>query len=405
VLVLGLLGALQGWIAARRPVLSDLRTSLEFVVTSSKDHGPGSLREAIFDADTVSERARIVFRVPFVELSTPLPTLANPAGIVMEAPEEGVELRALGGLSGPVIEVNSRTTVLRRIRIVNASEQGILVRSSGFRLEDSTISGADVGLEAVQGATDLTVERSAFDGNRIGVRLSPQIVGITLQTNRFLNHKEAGLWVVGSDTDFRSGQTLAVKENSFQRNRYGAVVGNASAIIENNEFLNSSEAALLLIGQGARVQGNRIRGGKGVGVFADRSQGTVIENNELDHNQTIGVLVRYSRDAVVRNNRIYANGYGIAFVLGEARSPSAATDNSLLNQTFDGLIVIGDSPVLRRNQVVGNRQAGLRVLGFSPGTGNRVPSDPYLENNALRGNAFDNPVRGEYRTERAGDAK
>ena len=403
--VLGLLGGLQGWIAARRPVLSELRTSLEFVVTSSKDHGPGSLREAIFAADTASERARIVFRVPLVELSTPLPALANPAGIVLEGPKEGVELRVLGMLSGPLIEVNSTNTVLRQIRIVNASEQGILVRSSGFRLEDVKISGSDVGLEAVQEASNLIVERSEFDGNRIGIRLQPQIPGVVLENNQFQGHKDAGLWVVGSGAEFQSGRSLAVKENSFKGNRYGAVIGNAAAVIENNDFLNSGEAAVMLIGQGAKVQGNRIRGGKGVGVFADRSQGSIIENNELDHNQTIGVLVRYSRDAVVRNNRVYANGYGIAFVLGEAHGPSTATENSLLNQTFDGIILIGDSPVLRRNQVVGNRQAGLRILGFSPRTGAQVPSNPYLDNNALRGNEFDHPIRGEYRIERAGEAK
>jgi nitrous oxidase accessory protein NosD len=249
-------------------------------------------------------------------------------------------------------------------------------------------------------ARGLLIEYSEFDENRIGVRLQPQISDVILSTNQFRGHKDAGLWVVGSGAGSHSGRGLAVRENSFEENRMGAVIGNASVIVERNDFQASSEAAVLLIGQGARVQQNRIRNGKGVGVFADRSQGTVIEGNELNHNQTIGVLVRYSRDAVVRNNRVYANGYGIAFVLGEARSPSTATENAVLSQIFDGIILIGDSPVLRRNQVVGNAQAGLRVLDFSPPTGDQVPSEPYLENNALRGNQSNQPVRGEYRLDR-----
>ena len=399
VAVLGLLAGLQKWIAASRPALSEFSASREFFVTNAADHGPGSLREAIYGADTADGRARIVFRVPRVELSSPLPPLVNPSGTVLEASAEGIELEARGVGPGPVLDVNCADSVLRGVRIVNAPELGILVRSAGFHLLDAWISRCDVALQVAEGAKDLLVEGTRFERNRIGVQVGPAVSGFVLRKNQFEGQRDAGVWAVAGSFAPQSRPALVVKDNLFDGNRLGAVVVNVASLIEGNEFRTSGEAAVFLIGSGARVRGNRIRSGAGAGIFADRTQGAVIEGNELDHNRTIGVLVRYSGDALVQRNRAYANGYGMAFVLGQAANPSLAAENILLSQVLDGIILIGDSPVLRRNQLRGNRQAGLRILDFFPGANERVESAPFLDNNSLDGNGLDKPVGGEYRAE------
>jgi hypothetical protein len=46
--------------------------------------------------------------------------------------------------------------------------------------------------------------------------------------------------------------------------------------------------------------------------------------------------------------------------------------------------------------MLSNQEAGLRILDFLPPQGARVVSAPYLAENTLRGNKFNEPVRGEY---------
>ena len=95
------------------------------------------------------------------------------------------------------------------------------------------------------------------------------------------------------------------------------------------------------------------------------------------------------------------NGAGlVAFVLNERGDPSVAVDNTLLTQSYDGIIVIGDSPVLRRNAARNNRGAGVRILSFQPLRGPSIASNPFLDGNVLDGNTSNDPVRGVYRVKR-----
>ena len=402
VVLLGLLALLQHWLVNLRPVSPELRAAREFDVTSPADRGPGSLREAIFAADTAPQRARIVLRTPRVLVHSPLPPLVNPLGIVIES---GVQLAEVDGGSignGPVFDVDAPDSVISGIRISNASEQAILVRADGFRLLNANLANCDEGLHAVAGVKNLVIEKSSFQENRIGVWLTSAESGVILRNNRFHGHKDAAIWVVrGSGFDAAQGSKFEIQDNHFEEDRMSIVLGNIPALVENNEFLKAREAAVYLIGQGAIVRNNRIRDGAGIGVFAQTSQGTVIENNEMDHNRALAVLIRSSSNDLVQKNRLYDNGYGIAFVLGERERPNVAVENSLLGQQYDGMIVIGNSPVLKNNRSMNNRLAGLRILDFFPLTGTKVASEPFLDHNTIVGNKFNEPIHGEYRVRKS----
>jgi nitrous oxidase accessory protein NosD len=265
-------------------------------------------------------------------------------------------------------------------------------------LTDGAIRGADEGLYVAPGIQNLLVERMRFESNRIGIRLESAATGIVVRNNRFSRHGDAAVWAVRGAPSYDAGSRgFALHSNNFEEDRMSLVLGNTPAQVEYNEFVKNGEVAVYLIGAGAVVRGNRIRNGGGIGVFVDATQGTLIDSNEIDHNHALAVLVRHSRDALLQGNRIYDNGYGIVFVLNEHGAPNVAAENSLYTQRFDGIVVIGDSPVLRRNLAMKNRSAGIRVLDFYPLAGARIPARPFLDRNTLEGNTPNEPTQGEYR--------
>ena len=396
--VLGALAVFQYWIAERRPDGSELTSSREFVVTSSADSGQGSLREAIFAADSARGRARIVIGVNEIVLRSPLPPLVNPAGIVVEAAHPGVLIDGREISTGALLEIAAPDSVVQGLRFVNAPAEALLIRADGFRLSRSSISDSDEGVVLAPGLHSLLVENMEFAGNRIGLRLESTGAGVIVRNNRFSGHRDAAVWAVrGTASDGPGLAGFALRSNRFESDRMGLVLANTAASVENNEFIKSVETAIYLIGAGAVVRGNRIRAGGGIGIFADMTRGTLIEFNEIDHNQTLAVLVRSSRDALVQRNRMHNNGYGMGFVLNEVGARNVAADNTMLTQHLDGIIVIGDSPILRNNQALQNRGAGIRLLDFVPVGEAKVRSSPLLERNTLEGNSTDEPARGEYR--------
>jgi hypothetical protein len=112
----------------------------------------------------------------------------------------------------------------------------------------------------------------------------------------------------------------------------------------------------------------------------------VIEDNEISNLSAYGLLVRNSASALIQRNRIHHCGYGIGFVLGNAREPSSAVDNSIIAMQYDGIDVIGDSPTLRRNRVLEARAQTLKVETFRAEDGTIVAAHPFLADNTLGAN-------------------
>jgi parallel beta-helix repeat protein len=152
-------------------------------------------------------------------------------------------------------------------------------------------------------------------------------------------------------------------------------------VVERNDFINDHEAAVHLVGAGAVIQGNRINGGASMGIVAENVRGAIIDDNELEGLSAYGVMVRGSSNTLVRANRLHNCGYGLAFVLGDAKSVSTAVDNTIIEPKFNGIDVIGDSPILRRNQVLHAHAYALHVEDFQPPNGQKVQSQPFLDNN------------------------
>jgi parallel beta-helix repeat protein len=381
ILVFALLGvfvAIGYWYESRQAAPGRADDSAVINVTSGGDRGPNTLREALFIAAAAKGKATISVQVPKVTLVTALPPLVNPHGIRLVAGKPGAEIDAAALPSGAVLDVASANATIEGLLIRNCKAAGILLRASHFRLQSTTVQSCDVGVDVAENASEVLLERNRFANNRVGVRFTASNRNTTVVKNEFIEHRDAGVWAVRGDPDPR-GAAISIRDNRFSKEHIGILAANVSVALERNELLDTRDVAIQLMGTGAVVRGNRVSGGAAMGIVAENSRGAIIESNELDGLEAYGIMLKGSAEALVQGNRIHNSGYGLAFVVGT--SPSKAIDNTIIEPKFNGIDVIGDSPILRGNNVVRPRALALKVIDFSPPDGEMVRSQPFLEGN------------------------
>jgi hypothetical protein len=198
---------------------------------------------------------------------------------------------------------------------------------------------------------------------------------------------------------------LRIESNAFDGDRVSIVLVNLAAALTKNTIHGAIENAMYILQSRAAIRTNRVLGGAGSGIVADRADGLLLDHNEIDHNAIAGVMIRSCRNAALQNNTIYSNAYGIATIFGEAGAPNVLSGNLVMNNTVDGVFVVGSSPLLRTNRLLHNGGAAARVLDYVPWTGPRVVSDPRFDGNVLTGNRLNAAVRGDYRQPRPAESR
>lgn len=386
VVLAGAAGAVW-WYQLTRATPGPSEQEVTAIVSNGNDRGPGSLREALFVVASAKEPATISIQAARIAVETALPPIVTTHGVRIVAAEpngNGVEIDAAALKGNAVLDVAGANTSLEGVTIRNCSGAAILLRAERFRLTASTVEDCDVGIDIAENASEALLERNRFARNRVGVRFAAATRNTSVVKNEFSGHKDAGLWAVRSSPDGGSSP-ITVRDNRFSDDGSGMVIGNVSLLVERNEIINAREAAVHVVGAGATVRGNRITGGASMGIVAENARSIVIENNELDGLSAYGIMVRGSGNTLVRGNRMHNCGYGMAFVLGAAgEAPSTAVQNTILQARFNGIDVVGDSPVLRQNQVLRPHALALHVEDFQPpGGGTKVLSRPFLDNNTF----------------------
>ena len=378
--LLGVILILGRWYEGRRALPHHGADSTVVDVTNGADRGPGSLREALFIVAGAAGRATVSIKVPKIVVETPLPPLVNPHGMSVIAQPPGTEVDAHALSVGPVFDVGGADTSIDGLHIVSCTAAAILVRAVRFHLQSSAIESCDVGVNVADNASDTLLEHNQFIKNRLAIRFAAAGQHTAVDQNKFSEDKDAAVWAVGGDSAAR-GDPINLHDNRFADERTGIVAGNIPILVERNEFSNSREAAIHLVGAAAVIRGNRISGGESMGIIAENARGAIVDNNEIDGFAAYGIMVRGSAGVLVRNNRLHNCGYGIAFVLGDANAPSTAVENIIIEPKFNGIDVVGDSPILRKNQVLRPHALALHVDGFQPSTGPKVQAHPFLDNN------------------------
>ena len=349
-------------------------------VTNAGDRGPGTLREAMFIVAGATSPTTISIEIPSIKLETALPALVNGRGVQLVGQAAGTVIDAQSLNAGPVFDVSGPNTSIEGITVSKCPAAAILVRSVHFRLSNSTIDSCDVGVEVAENASDTLLERNHFTKNRVGIRFAASGHNTAVANNEFREDKDAGLWAVRSASDSHD-DVIGIHDNKFTEDTAGIVAGNIPVLIERNDFINAHESDVHIVGAGAVIRGNRINGGASMGIVVENASGAVIDDNEIEGLTAYGVMVRGSSNTLVRSNRLHNCGYGLAFVLGDKAKVSTAVDNTIIEAKFNGIDVIGDSPILRRNQVLRAHAYALHVEDFQPPNGQKVQSQPFLDNN------------------------
>jgi parallel beta-helix repeat protein len=353
-------------------------------VTNAGDRGPGTLREALFVVATATGQSSISIEVPKISLETALPAFVNGHGVKLLGQTSGVQIDAQALGAGPVFDISGPNTSIDGITIKNCPAAGILVRSVHFRLSASTIASCDVGVEVAANASGTLLEGNHFLKDRLGVRFGAAGRNSAVANNEFTENKDAGLWAVRGAPDSHD-DVIGIHDNKFTADGIGIVAGNIAVLVERNDFIAAREADVHVVGAGAVIRGNRINGGASMGIVTENARGAIIEGNELEGLATYGVMVRGSSNTLVKANRLHNCGYGLAFVLGDGRGVSTAVGNTIIEPKFDGIDVIGDSPVLRHNEVLRAHAYALHVEDFQPPNAQKVHSQPFLDANNFGG--------------------
>jgi hypothetical protein len=381
------------WLTRLRLDLPDPRAPRDFHVTSGADSGPGSLRAGIMAANTADGPARLRLPAARLTVETALPPLVNPHGVLVEG-TDGTEIDGAAIVEGPLLDVIAPGSRLRRFALRHAGEEGLRVRAPRVEVENVSFASCRTGLRVLGSADDVAVTRSRFDENEVGVQIDGGAARTRLQDNAFRGHTRAGVWAVAPAPVPPPG--LVARKNRFDADGIGIAALNVPARIEDNDIARARNAGLLVSGRENVLRHNRARGGRAYGICAVASDATLIEGNETDGNQAAGLLVRDAHNTVVRANRVYANGFGIVVLFGDARRPSTLTGNAIWNQRFDGVYVIGGSPILAGNEIRVNGGAGMRIDDFRDRHGRERRSEPLLRDNAVDRNGSDETRRGTY---------
>ena len=287
-------------------------------VTNTSDSGPGSLRQAILDANATVGADSIVFNLgsstPAINLTSALPVITQPVTISGNTGgATRVELNgASAGANANGLEISAGGSVIERLVVNRFSGDGIRITGSGF----NTIKGCIIGLDAsgtivrpnnvgiaIRGSSDNIIGSTAFpDRNTIsgnttdGVLITPVIIinqppnpptiflasrnkiinsyiGTDL-TGRFdLGNTGFGVNVLGGDTTTIGGSTTDQRNVISGNNGGGVHLGTSSAtgnkIIGNYIGLDSTSAFPL---------GNGVSGGGGTapGVWIEDAANNVV---------------------------------------------------------------------------------------------------------------------------------
>lgn len=357
-------------------------------VPSPEDLGPGSLREALFIAASAKGRASVLIVTRKVALKTALPPLMNPHGMQLVAQPAGAEIDAQALPAGAVLDVVGPNTSVEGVVVRNCAGAAVLVRAAHFHMHASTVESCDVGVEVAPNAADVLLDGNRFAHDRIGVRFAAPNREAAVVGNTFAQAKAAGVWAVRGDAGTED-DPVRVRGNHFTDDHCGVVAGNIPIIVEHNEFAgNAPDGAVHLVGAGAVIRNNHIAGTAALGIVAENARGTLIEANELAGLSSYAIMLRSSPGATVRANRISACASGMAFVLGDPGHPSTAVGNTIADPKLDGIDVIGDSPILKDNQVLRPHALALRVTDYSQAGGQSVRAQPSLQGNNFLANTI-----------------
>ncbi len=373
------------------------------VVTHTGDTGPGSLRDAIVQANTTPASV-IRFNIPGAGVHTitpqsPLPVITQPVDIdaTTQPGYNGEPLIALSGASaGPAangLTINAGSSAVRGLAINGFSAAGIELSVSGGNTVEANYIGTDAaGAAAVPNFRGIEIVNPSAN-NTIG--------GSTPASGNVISgNSNSGLFLQGG------GNTgTVIERNIIGLDATGAVaLGNgadgirtlnAGAQIYRN-FISANNVGISLSNSGSTysstIEGNYIGTdisgmldrGNSIGVAVGSSPGTRVggttpgAGNVISGNQTGVYIFAGSHQAIDGTYNAVVQGN----IIGMDASLSSALGNNVGVRLNNSDNLVGGTSLAAANVIAGNITDGVTI--HTPGTvRNRILGNAILSNGGL----------------------
>jgi SdrD B-like domain/Right handed beta helix region len=344
--------------------------STTFTVVNTNDSGPGSLRQAILDAnDTVAHPGAdvIAFNIPgpgphTIKPPTALPAITDPVTIdgytqpgaapatatsraVLQVVLDGSQCASGFASNGLVITAGSST--VRGLVINQFSQYGVILETNGGNVLEGNFIGTDAaGASSQANDTGLRIDVGS-PNNRIG--------GTTPAARNLLSGNYAtNLWVRSAG-------------NTVQGNYVGPDITGSVALGPTHGggegILVGPDGSNTLIGGMAPAAGNLISGNQFYGIFLNSCSGAVVQGNLIGTDaiglKPLGNLDGIDADPGVTNSLIGGTTPAARNVISGNTSTGIALfwgRGNLVQGNFIGLNAKGSAPL-------GNGQGGLYLAG------------------------------------------
>ena len=317
-----------------RQVLAALFASETYVVSTLADAGPGSLRQAILDANAHKGADAIDFSVAgTISLKSALPSITESLEIdgasdlgYVGRPVVTLDFQNSAGL---VVAAGADGSVIKSLSLVDSSNAGISLAASGV-----TVAGNFIGLRA----DGTTIESNRGDGVAILAGAHDNVIG-------------SG----GSASTFQLS-------NVISGNRGNGVSITGPGATNNHVAMNFIGTDL----SGTLRRGN---GGNGVVITAGASKNLIGGEATGGNDPTKGVFVRPPQGNLISGN--YAGGVLI----------SAGAEFNQVSGNYVGTKASGLAPL-------GNALDGVAIVGADNNSllGTTLNQNPFVFSNVLSGN-------------------
>jgi len=318
-----------------------LLSAATLTVTTTADSGPGSLRQAILDANSGAGADTIEFNIsgggPYVITPLPpgLPALTGPTTVdgTTQPGYAGSPIIEIANFSGTGLKLQGGSSTVRAIvfRDLNA---GISVESSGNHVEGCFVGTDVTGTVAAANGTGVVVQAGA-NGNTIG--------GSTVGARNVISSNATGIQLV-NDAD-----------NVVMGNLIGTTVTGGAAL-GNGDGISATLTTNLVIGGSGGGEGNIIAASSGYGIHISIGSGARVQGNRIGTDVT-GTI------ALPNATGINASGHPGLLIGGDF---NAGEGNLISGNTGDGLFLASPGSTVTGN-TIGLDFVGEQAIGNGTG--------------------------------------
>ena len=343
---------------------------------------PGSLRQAILDANAGVDEDTIQFSSAFVIAPTSeLPPITNP--IVLDGFVSGarVELNGAGapaGASGLVISAGGCT--IRGLVINRFKDHGLWIQGNGNNVVEGCYLGTDAAGQVAHANGKHGVLIDNAPDNRIGGVEADQLNLISGNTGngvQITDQNATGNHIVGNfiGTDVTGGRALGNKDGVALTNAPANTIGGLNGEVRSGNVISGNRRDGINL-RGLDRVGNIIQGNY-IGTDADGAMAVPNEQNGIFSNRAAGTLIG-GPDHRARN--VISGNIFTGIILAQASAAGTtvqanyigvdATGSEALPNELDGILITaspgvligGDQPEMR-NVISGNAEDGLDIRG------------------------------------------